>query len=175
MTLGNHEDRINKACNNDPMLDGVLSIKDLAYGEYGWEVHDFLKVVIIDNIAFSHFFATGVMGRPASSAAAQLRKTNMSCFAGHKQGKELSYGYRADGRTITSIICGSAYEHKEDYLGPQGNEHWRGFFMLNDVQDGAFDEMPVSLAYINQKYSHIKYETPIYTLPTEAEMQAGKM
>ena len=175
MTLGNHEDRINKACNNDPMLDGVLSVKDLAYGEYGWEVHDFLKIVIIENIAFSHYFSTGVMGRPASSAAAQLRKTNMSCFAGHQQGKQIAYGYRADGQTITSIICGSAYGHDEDFLGPQGNKHWRGFFMLNNVQDGAFDEMPVPLAYINQKYGHLTHQTPAYTMPTEAELTAGRM
>lgn len=175
LTLGNHEDRINKAVNDDPKLDGVMSIKDLAYAEYGWEVYDFLKVVVIDGIAFSHYFATGVMGRPASSAAAQLRKTNMSCFAGHKQGKEIAYGYRADGRTITSIICGSGYEHKEDYLGPQGNEHWRGFFMLNEVQDGAFDEMAVSLAYINGKYGHLTYQTPSYSQPTEAEIVAGRV
>ena len=175
LTLGNHEQRTNIACNNDPMLDGVLSIKDLAYEEYGWEVHDFLKVVIIEGVAFSHFFATGVMGRPASSAAAQLRVANMSCFAGHQQGKQIAYGKRADGKILTSIICGSAYEHDEDYLNPQGNKHWRGFFMLNDVQDGAFDEMPVSLAYINQKYGHLKYETPSYSRPTEAEIVAGRV
>jgi hypothetical protein len=173
MTLGNHEDRINRAVNDDPKLDGVMSIKDLAYEEYGWEVHDFRKVVIIEGVAFSHYFSTGVMGRPASSAAAQLRKTNMSCFAGHKQGKEIAYGYRADGCTITSIICGSAYEHDEDYLGPQGNKHWRGIFMLHEVQDGSFDEMPVSLNYINRKYSSLTYQTPSYSMPTEAELQAG--
>lgn len=173
MTLGNHEDRINRAVNDDPKLDGVMSIKDLAYEEYGWEVHDFRKVVVIEGVAFSHYFGTGVMGRPASSAAAQLRKTNMSCFAGHKQGKEIAYGYRADGCTITSIICGSAYEHEEDYLGPQGNKHWRGCFMLHEVKDGSFDEMPVSLGYINSKYGHLKYQTPAYTMPTESELQAG--
>jgi hypothetical protein len=175
LTLGNHEDRINRAINDDPKLDGMLSMKDLAYEEYGWEVYPFLQVVIIEGVAFSHFIATGVMGRPASSAAAQLRKANMSCFSGHKQGKEIAYGYRADGTTITSIICGSSYEHTEDYLGPQGNKHWRGFFMLNDVRDGAFDEMPVSLAYINGKYPAVTYQTPAYSLPTEAELQAGRM
>jgi hypothetical protein len=174
LTLGNHEDRINKAVNNDSMLDGVLSVNDLAFEEYGWEVHDFLKVVIIEGVAFSHFFATGVMGRPASSAAAQLRVANMSCFSGHQQGKQIAYSKRADGKIITSIICGSAYEHDEDYLGPQGNRHWRGIFMLNDVQDGAFDEMAVSLRYINQKYGHLKYQTPSYSLPTADEIAAGK-
>lgn len=175
MTLGNHEERILRAINDDPKLDGVLSIKDLAYEEYGWEVHDFLKVVIIEGVAFSHYFTTGVMGRPAGTAQAQLRKTNMSCFSGHQQGKQIAYGHRADGKTITSIICGSCYEHEEAYLGQQGNQHFRGFWMLHDVQDGSFDEMPVSISFINQRYGHLKYETPAYSLPTEAEMAAGRM
>lgn len=175
LTLGNHEARISRACEDDPKLDGVLSLKDLAYEEYGWEVHPFLATVIIEGVAFSHYFTTGVMGRPAGTAQAQLRKTNMSCFSGHQQGKQIAYGHRADGKTITSIICGSCYEHDEDYLGPQGNKHFRGFWMLHDVKDGSFDEMPVSLSFVNQRYPHIKYETPAYSMPTADEIAAGKM
>ncbi len=154
MTLGNHEHRIIRAINDDPKLDGVLSIDDLGYGEYGWEVHPFLEVVIIDGVAYSHYFVTGVAGRPAGTAAAQLRKTNMSCFAGHQQGKQIAYASRADGSTITSIISGSCYEHDEDYMGPQSNRHWRGFWVFHDVRDGTFDEMPVSLDYLKAKYGN---------------------
>lgn len=174
MTLGNHEFRIQRAIEDDAKLDGILSLKDLAYEEYGWEVYDFLKVVVIEGVAFSHYFTTGVMGRPAGSAQAQLRKTNMSSFAGHMQGKQIAYGHRADGKTITSIICGSCYEHRESYLGEQGNQHFRGFFMLHDVQDGSFDEMPVSLSFINGRYPHIKAEPPIYSMPTADEIAAGR-
>lgn len=176
LTLGNHEFRILRATDDDPKLDGVLSIKDLAYEEYGWEVYPFLETVIIEGVAFAHFFATGVMGRAASSAAAQFKVANMSCFAGHQQGKQIHYAKRADGAILTSIISGSCYEHDEHFLGPQVNkQHWRGFFMLHDVRDGAFDEMPVSLSFINQRYPHITYTTPAYSLPTEAELAAGRM
>lgn len=175
LTLGNHEERILRACNDDPKLDGVLSLKDLAYEEYGWEVVPFLEVVVIEGVAFSHYFTTGTMGRPAGTAAAQLRKTNMSCVAGHQQGKQIAYGYRADGSTITSIIAGSCYEHEESYLGAQGNRHWRGLLMLHEVVDGAFDEMWVSLGYINQRYPDVTYTTPAYSLPTQSEMEAGRM
>lgn len=153
LTLGNHENRINKAVNNDPKLEGVLSIDDLGYEEYGWEVYPFLEVVVIDGIAYSHYFVTGVAGRPSSTAAVQLRKTNMSCIAGHQQGKQIAYATRADGSTITSIIAGSCYEHNEDYMGPQGNKHWRGCFMLHEVDNGTFDEMWISLNYLNKKYA----------------------
>ena len=101
--------------------------------------------------AYSHYFVTGVAGRAASSAAVQLRKTNMSCIAGHQQGKQIAYATRADGSTITSIIAGSCYEHDEDYMSPQGNKHWRGCFMCHQVNDCAFDEMWLSLAYLNTR------------------------
>ena len=55
---------------------------------------------------------------------------------------------------MTSIIAGSCYEHNEDYMSFQGNNHWRGFLMLHDVHDGEFDIMPVSLKYINRKYAN---------------------
>jgi hypothetical protein len=152
LTLGNHCNRINRAVNNDPKLEGIISVDDLAFEQFGWEVYPFLDVVIIDGIAYSHYFVTGVAGRPASSAAAQFRKTNMSCIAGHQQGLHIHTGSRADGARLTSVIAGSCYEHDEDYLGPQGNKHWRGILVLHEVNNGEFDLMPVSLDYIKKYY-----------------------
>lgn len=155
LTLGNHENRINRAVNDDAKLEGVLSTNDLRYEEFGWEVYPFLDVVLVDGIAYSHYFVTGVAGRPASSAAAQLRKTNMPSIAGHQQGLQIHTGGRADGAMLTSIIAGSCYEHNEDYLGPQGNKHWRGFLVLHDVRNrGEFDLMPVSLDWVKRKYAN---------------------
>ena len=152
LTLGNHEDRISRAINSDPKLDGTLDLSDLGYEASGWEVFPFLEVVVIDGIAYSHYFVTGVAGRAASTAVAQLNKKHMSCIAGHQQGRQSASAYRADGKRITSIIAGSCYEHNEDYLGPQGNVHWRGVVMLHDVCDGEFDECYVPLNYLRKKY-----------------------
>lgn len=151
LTLGNHENRIKKAVNNDAKLEGVLNTTDLGY-ENNWEVYPFLEVVVIDGIAYSHYFTSGVLGKPCTSAAAQLSKKHMSCIAGHQQGLQIAMDHRADGSAITSIIAGSCYEHDEDYMGPQGNKHWRGILMLHEVNDGAFDLMPVSLKYLKDKY-----------------------
>jgi len=152
LTLGNHENRINRAVENDAKLDGTIGIDDLRYQEYGWEVYDFLQPVVIDDVAYCHYFTTGVAGRPASSAQLQLNKKHMSCVAGHQQGLQFASDHRADGKRITSIIAGSCYEHNEDYLGPQGNKHWRGILVLNEVINGEFDIMPVSLNYLNKNY-----------------------
>lgn len=153
LTMGNHEDRINRAINNDPMLDGTISTDDLRYKEFGWEVHDFLEVVVIEGVAFSHYFCTGAMGRPASTAQAQLNKKHQSCIAGHQQGRQMARAVRADGREITSIISGSCYEHSEGYLNPQGNRHWHGVVWLHDVKDGEFHEHFMPLSAIKENYA----------------------
>jgi len=76
----------------------------------------------------------------------------MSCFAGHQQGRNIAYGLRADGTEMCAIIAGSCYEHDEPYLNPQTNNHWKGVYVLHDVRDGAFDELPLSLSYLRKKY-----------------------
>lgn len=152
LTLGNHEDRINRAVNNDSKLDGTIGVGDLKYESFGWTVFPYLEPVIVDGVAYCHFFTTGLMGRPCSSSAAQLAKKHMSCIAGHQQGLQISTAYRGDGKRLTSIIAGSCYEHDEDYLGPQGNNHFRGILVLHEVNEGEFDLMSVSLKYLKERY-----------------------
>jgi hypothetical protein len=150
LTLGNHENRINRAINEDRKLDGLISTDDLPYQD--WEIFPFLEVVVIEGIAFSHYFTSGAMGRPICTAQALLTKQHMSCVAGHQQGRQIAFGKRADGKGMTSLIIGSCYEHDEDYLGSQGNIHWRGLYLLHGCKDGEFDECAVPLSYIKEHY-----------------------
>lgn len=90
LTLGNHEQRIERAINNDPKLEGLISYTDLPYEK--WEVHEFLSPVVIDNIAYCHYFPSGLLGRPISSASCMVSKLHMSCIAGHQQGRQVAYG-----------------------------------------------------------------------------------
>jgi len=34
------------------------------------------------------------------------------------------------------------------------NRHWRGLLMMNEVQDGHFDEMFLSVEYLGRKYGN---------------------
>lgn len=150
LTLGNHEHRINRAINEDRKLDGLISTDDLPYQDF--EVIPFLDVIVINGIAFSHYFCSGAMGRPVSTAQALLTKMHMSCFAGHAQGRSIAYGRRADGKEMTAIICGSCYEHDESYLNGQTNNHFRGLYLLHNCDDGSYDECAVPLHYIIENY-----------------------
>jgi hypothetical protein len=152
LTLGNHEDRIDRAVQADPKLEGVLSTSDLKYENFGWEVYPYLEPVVIDGVAYCHYFTSGIMGRPVTSAAAMVSKKHMSCVMGHVQGRQIAYGTKADGTQITGIFVGGFYQHDEAYLNWQGNKHWRGLWVFHEVNNGSFDEMPVSLAYLKRKY-----------------------
>jgi hypothetical protein len=62
LTLGNHEHRIVRACELDAALDGKLSLNDLDFERRGWKVHDFLEVLELDGIEYSHYFHLGEHG-----------------------------------------------------------------------------------------------------------------
>lgn len=151
--LGNHEERIERAVNDQRELEELIGYHDFELDEMGWEVYDYKEIVVIDGVAYSHYFVSGVMGRPVSSARLMLTKKHMSCVMGHVQTRDIAFAQRADGKNMTGIFAGTFYQHEEEYLGHQGNQQWRGVWMLHEVDDGQFDEMPVSMRYLQEKYS----------------------
>lgn len=157
ITLGNHEDRIDRAIDDDPKLDGTISTQDLGFATFGWEVVPFLRPITIDGIAYAHYFVSGKMGRPCTSARAMLSKHHGSCIAGHQQGRDIAYGNGPAGNPITAIMAGSFYQHDESYMPWVVNRHWRGVYILHEVKDGSFDEMPVSIGYLRNTYGGTGY------------------
>ena len=151
-TIGNHEHRIERATQSDPMLYGLMSHDDFNLKEYGWEVIDFLDPKIIDGIAYAHYFTSGVMGRPVSSAPALLSKKMMSCTMGHVQDRDIKFGKRGDGRRVTGLFAGIFYQHSEQYLTPQTNGSWAGIWMCFEVNEGEYDELPVSMNWLRSRF-----------------------
>lgn len=150
--LGNHEHRIERAIESDAKLEGLMGYDHLALDYQGWETVPFLQPVVIDGIAYCHYFTSGVMGRPVTTAKLLLQKKMMSCVMGHVQDRDIAYGRKADGNSVTGLFAGIFYQHDEDYLNPQTNGSWSGIWMLNEVKNGSFDELPVSMNYLRRKY-----------------------
>jgi hypothetical protein len=55
-------------------------------------------------------------------------------------------------------VIGSSYLHDEDYLGPQGNDDWRGIVVCHQVEGGAYDPMFVSLDFLCRRYTGRRLE-----------------
>lgn len=153
LTLGNHCHRINVAISKDRKLEGLISIDDLGYEEFGWEVYPFLEVVKIDGVCYSHYFTSGVMGRPVSSPRALVTKKHMSCVMGHVQesGIDMSQ-FRGDGTPLIGIFAGIYTPYDEGYLNSQTNVQHRQIWHLREVQDGFSYPLAVSLNYLERKY-----------------------
>lgn len=158
LTLGNHENRITRAVNSEPILEGTISVRDdLNYESYGWEVYPFLDVVEIDGILYSHFFPRSANGRVmqsksgAPTAKLQVTREAQSCTAGHMQGLDW-HVMQTGSRLLYGLIAGSCYLHDEEYLTPQGDEYWKGIIVKNNVEDGQYDPTFVSLDYLGKRY-----------------------
>lgn len=151
MTLGNHEERIARVAEYQPELDGVVGYNDLPYGE--WEVHDYLKPVIINGVTYVHYLANPMSGKPyAGTALNQLTKVGRTFIVGHKQTLDVATRFTIGGTQQWGIVAGAAYPHFENYKGYQGNDHWRGILYLHRVVDGSFDPMIISLNYLKERY-----------------------
>lgn len=154
LTLGNHEHRINRAIELDRKLEGLISVNDLRYEEHGWDVYPFLEPVILDGVAYCHYFVSGVMGRSVSSVRMLAAKKHMSCTMGHVQTAEIDMSQRrGDGQPIIGLFAGIYTPYDEEYLNPQTNMQHRQVWMKYEVRDGFYYPCPVSIEYLKEKYA----------------------
>lgn len=157
-TEGNHENRIMRAINADPRYAGTIGPHHCNVEKFGFERHNFLEVVTIDGISYSHYFQMAGSNRPiGGSMDNRLNKICGSFVQGHEQGLLQHRRPLPIGRTIHGIVCGSAYLHSEDYRGPQRNNEWRGTVVLHDVRNmGDCDPMPLTLQYMAREYGGVE-------------------
>jgi hypothetical protein len=156
LTLGNHENRITRAIECDPILEDTMGVSNLKYESFGWTVHDFLTPITIDGVSYAHYFYNPMNGRAYSGAVdTMIRNIGFSFSMGHQQGLRLSNKPLNNGRTVRGLVAGSCYLHNEAYIGPQGNDHWQGIIIKHEVQDGNYCLMEVSLDYLCSKYEQI--------------------
>lgn len=153
LTLGNHEQRIMRHVDSYPILEGRLGYNDLGYAEAGWNVHNFLEVVELDGILYSHYFPRNAQGRivqtsrGSPNARTQIQREGQSASSGHLQGLDFAIQQRGTRRDY-GIIAGSFYLHEENYLSPQGTAYWRGVVYKHEVSDGQYDPMFLSIDYL---------------------------
>lgn len=153
--LGNHEHRINKAVDRDPVLEGTIGISDLQSKEYGWEEHPFLEAVTVDGVAYSHYFISGVAGRPISgehAAYSLITKKLQSCTQGHTH--TLDYAVRASvgGRKLHGLVCGVFQDYRAEWAGP-ANDIWnRGVVIKRGVENGQYDLEWISMKRLEEAY-----------------------
>jgi hypothetical protein len=153
--MGNHEHRINRAIEEDAILDGTISLRDLGNEDYYDVVADFLSPVVVDGVTYQHYFTSGVMNRSIAGehpAYSCLVKKHVSCISGHSHMRDFAEQVRGDGKRIMSLVAGVYQDYHADYAGPANEMWWSGVVILRNVEDGEFEHEWVSIKTLKEKY-----------------------
>ena len=149
--FGNHEYHLERYVESHPELSGLIGYNLLNLHDF--ITHPFLETVEIDGILYSHYFCNPMTGRPfGGMIETKLKNVGQSFTQGHVQ--EFAYGERQlpSGKRQHGLVAGAFYMHDEGFKTPQGNRHWRGVVVKNEVQNGQYDIMKISLGYLLREY-----------------------
>lgn len=156
---GNHDPmvRVPRLIDDFPTLEGFVpdDCKEWLEGK-GFEVHDFLDIVNIAGIRFSHYFQnmhSAMKGPLSGNIVTMMKNAGFSFVQGHQQGKKCHSFKLGDGSSRLGIVAGSFYQHSERYEGPQGGNNWNGILVLNEADKGGADICEVSMDYLLRRYS----------------------
>lgn len=153
--LGNHENRIVRAIERDPILEGTIGLDDLESKEYGWEEHPFLEPVSIDGVCYQHYFVSGISGRPISGERIGLSlvaKQLSSCTQGHSHLFDYYLRNNANGSSIHGLSVGVYQDYDADWAGPSNHVWHRGVCVCRGVENGSYDLEFISLKRIKEAY-----------------------
>lgn len=157
--IGNHEQRIVKAINIQPELEGTISLNDLDLERYYDDVVYYEGstpgTINIDGITYAHYLTSGVMGRAISGehmAYTLLTKKFQSCTVGHNHTFDYCIRTNANGNPIMGLCGGVFQSHRPAFAGLGGNLWRRGVCIKRFISAGCYDLEWVSLDRLKKEY-----------------------
>jgi hypothetical protein len=156
---GNHENRIKKAINLQPELEGAIGFEDLELDRYFDDIVEYESstpgVINLDGVNYAHYFVSGLMGRPVGGehpATSLISKQLESCSAGHNHLADWSVRTTAQGRKIYGLFGGCFQDFDADWAGTANRLWWRGLVVKRGVSDGVYDPEFISLEQLKREY-----------------------
>jgi hypothetical protein len=158
--IGNHEQRIGRAIEIQPELEGTISYDDLELDLWYDDIVHYNGgtpgTIEVDGVTYAHYLVSGVSGRPISSenmAAAILHKSHSSCTVGHIHTFDYSVKTRRDGAKIAACSAGVFQEHASSFAGEANKLWWRGIVVKRNVSKGFYDIQTISLDSLKKEYA----------------------
>lgn len=156
--IGNHEERISRAIELSPELDGTIGYEDLDLNRYYDHVIAYNghtpSAISIDGITYAHYI-TGISGRPISTehtGFSLISKRHVSVTVGHNH--LFNYSIRNVGEgSIHGLSAGCFFDYESDWAGEGNRLYNRGVVIKRNVHAGAYDIQWVSIEALRKEYS----------------------
>lgn len=156
---GNHENRIERALDLSPELEGTIGFKDYDFDSY---YHDVVRynggtpgIIKVEGVLFAHFFPTGISGRPIGGerpAHMLLNKHGTSSIQFHTHTLDFATRRTVEGVVYNGIVGGCYQDYINDWAGNIG-KFWRaGVIVLHNIEDGNFDFQWISIESLKKEY-----------------------
>lgn len=159
--IGNHEQRIERAINIQPELEGTIGYRDLDLDSY----YDIVVpydgntpgTIEVDEIFYAHYFVSGVMGRPISGehpAYSLLTKNYVSCTQGHTHvfDHTIRSNMGKESGKLQGLTTGCFMDFYMPWAGQSNKIWWRGCFIKRNVEGGSYDLEAISMSQLKQRY-----------------------
>ncbi len=156
---GNHEERMKRALELTPELEGTMGFKDFELDknydvvvQYEGQTPGILEV---DGITYAHFFVSGVLGRPVGGehpAYSLLTKQFQSATCGHIHVYDHCVRTDASGKRLNGLVAGVYQDYDAPWAG-EVNKLWtRGVYIKRNVDKGDYDLQFISMNHLKKEY-----------------------
>lgn len=159
-TIGNHEERIDRALQVQPELINTIGYKDLDLEKHYDDIIPYHGttpgIIRIDGVSYAHYFVAGVSGRASSGtspASLALSKSLKSITQGHSHVLDYNSKPALGGGRIHSLVAGCFSDQPVTWAGQMNEIWWRGCFIKRNVEDGNYDLEIVSMERLKKEYS----------------------
>jgi len=160
---GNHENRIKKAIQYSPELEGDrfgVSFKNLALDDYYDTVVEYDAstpgVVNVDGIDYCHYAVSGVSGRALSSihhAYDLTVKRHTSTTVGHSHLFDYHVNRDSSGRVRMGLVAGVYQDYRSPWAGDINSFWTAGVAICRNVDNGIYDFQWASIETMKREYS----------------------
>lgn len=159
--IGNHEQRIDRAIQIQPELEGVISYNDLNLNRWYTDVVHYDGAtpgsIEIDGVTYAHYLVSGISGRPIYGehhGYSLLAKNHSSCTVGHSHTLDYCIRTRADGSKIMGLSAGVFVDYRPSFAGSATNLWNSCVIKKTFIKPGVYDIEIVSLEKLRKEYGN---------------------
>jgi hypothetical protein len=159
---GNHENRIKKAVEIDPRLEGQkygISFSHLQTEFWFNDYHEYVNggpaIADYDGVSYAHYFSSGNYGTAVSGrhhAYTLLANRNHSSTCGHSHKRSQFFKDDAYPRSIIGSVVGCYKGKEESWAGQSNRDWWKGILIKRNIDQGVYDPEWVSMKRLEEVY-----------------------